>query len=53
MNMAGYMSVERASDECEEQVISAVDITIDEANKRCEEAVREGFNRKMPQLRTY
>ena len=43
MNMAGYMSVERASDECEEQVISAVDITIEEANRRCEEAVRQNI----------
>lgn len=43
MNMAGYMSVERASDECEEQVISAVDITIEEANKRCEDAVRQNI----------
>jgi len=43
MNMAGYMSVERASDECEEQVITAVDITIEEANKRCEEAVRQNI----------
>jgi len=43
MNMAGYMSVERASDECEEQVITAVDITIEEANKRCEDAVRQNI----------
>ena len=43
MNMAGYMSVERASDECEEQVITAVDITIEEANRRCEEAVRQNI----------
>ena len=43
MNMAGYMSVERASDECEEQVIAAVDITIEEANRRCEEAVRQNI----------
>merc|ERR1719431_378398 len=43
MNMAGYMSVERASDECEEQVITAVDITIEEANRRCEDAVRQNI----------
>ena len=70
MNMAGYMSVARASTECEDQVllttfflwkiwsfqvVTAVDVTIEEANRRCTEAVSSfthiGWKHKSDQLK--
>ena len=43
MNMAGFMSIERASNACEDRIHEAVEITLDEANVKCEEAIRENL----------
>ena len=40
MNMAGFMSIERASDACEDRINEAVEITLDDANVKCEEAIK-------------
>ena len=40
MNMAGFMSIERASDACEDRINEAVEITLDGANVKCEEAIK-------------
>ena len=44
MNMAGYMSIERAGFACDDKINEAVEITISEANLRCEESVRRNLN---------
>ena len=44
MNMAGYMSIERAGFACDDKINEAVEITINEANVRCEESVRRNLN---------
>ena len=40
MNLAGFMSIERASDACEDRINEAVGITLEEANVKCEETIR-------------
>ena len=40
MNLAGFMSIERASDACEDRINEAVSITLEEANVKCEETIR-------------
>ena len=43
LNMAGYMSIQRAGFACDDKINEAVEITISEANLRCEEAVRRNL----------
>ena len=43
LNLAGYMSIQRAGYACDDKINEAVDITISEANLRCEEAVRRNL----------
>ena len=43
LNMAGYMSIQRAGLACDDKINEAVEITISEANLRCEEAVRRNL----------
>ena len=40
MNMAGFMSIERASDACEDRINEAVEISLEDANVKCEEAIK-------------
>ena len=42
-NLAGYMSIQRAGLACDDKINEAVEITISEANLRCEEAVRRNL----------
>merc|ERR1712016_4977 len=44
LNMAGFMSIERAGFACDDKINEAVEITISEANLRCEESVRRNLN---------
>ena len=44
MNMAGYMSIERAGFACDDKINEAVEITVSEANLRCEESVRRNLD---------
>ena len=41
MNLAGFMSIERASDACEDRINEAVELTLGDANLKCEEAIRQ------------
>ena len=43
MNMAGFMSIERASNACEDRIDEAVELTLDNANTKCEEAIRQNL----------
>ena len=43
MNLAGFMSIERASDACEDRINEAVELTLEDANLKCEEAVRQNL----------
>ena len=43
-NLAGYMSIQRAGLACDDKINEAVEITISEANLRCEESVRRNLN---------
>ena len=43
LNLAGYMSVQRAGLACDDKINEAVEITISEANLRCEQAVRRNL----------
>ena len=43
MNLAGFMSIERASDACEDRINEAVELTLGDANIKCEEAIRQNL----------
>ena len=43
LNLAGYMSIQRAGLACDDKINEAVEITVGEANIRCEEAVRRNL----------
>ena len=43
LNLAGFMSIQRAGFACDDKINEAVEITISEANLRCVEAVRRNL----------
>ena len=43
MNLAGFMSIERASDACVDRINEAVELTLEDANVKCEEAIRQNL----------
>ena len=44
LSLGGFMSIQRAGFACDDKINEAVEITISEANLRCEESVRRNLN---------